>query len=584
MPGSTLHVRVRKGDLEGVRTILAGGADPSARNERGKSPLHVALESSSAGPEMIRLLLNHGAQVGPFTRDCVFKAALKSGDPEKLAVILAAGAEILGADENGYDALIHAVYGGGPRLLEVLNLLLSRGAPLDRITRYNESALGVLSHRGRFDAVGLLLKAGANPQPLGWTPLHQAAALGSTSDLERELRNGAPLEGRDAWERTAFLLSVTAGHVENASLLRERGADIRARGRRGKTALQLAVESHRLEMLRWLLGILPDVEEKDDFGATALMVAAEHGDAESVGILLETGANADARTPITLPKEALEKFPAANFGTRLMTSALARTSSREVALKLLEAGSDPADLTSSARREMFGLPEAGDLAESDVSPEDFARARNRRFGTRNPEAMDEPFWIAMIRSGWSGYHANQFLQGPSSQDQGPVWCASRFGQSITLLPDGRAVLIAGEHEDSYDPDFCIYNDVFVREVDGSIHIFGYPREIFPPTDFHTATLLGEWIYVIGSLGYFGKREFGRTPVYRLNTRTFAIERLDPKGEAPGWIHRHRATIVSPREIRVSGGGISRLADGREDIVPNDLSFVLEVEALTWRRE
>jgi hypothetical protein len=40
--------------------------------------------------------------------------------------------------------------------------------------------------------------------------------------------------------------------------------------------------------------------------------------------------------------------------------------------------------------------------------------------------------------------------------------------SLTLLPDGRAIQIGGEHEDYYDPDFCIYNDVFVHEPDRSI--------------------------------------------------------------------------------------------------------------------
>jgi len=58
-----------------------------------------------------------------------------------------------------------------------------------------------------------------------------------------------------------------------------------------------------------------------------------------------------------------------------------------------------------------------------------------------------------------------------------------------VLPDGREVLIAGEHEDYYDPDFFIYNDVVVRAPDGKFAIYGYSKEAFPPTDFHTATLL-----------------------------------------------------------------------------------------------
>ena len=61
--------------------------------------------------------------------------------------------------------------------------------------------------------------------------------------------------------------------------------------------------------------------------------------------------------------------------------------------------------------------------------------------------------------------------------------AQRFGQSLTLLPDGPALQFGGEHEDYYDPDFCIYNDVFVHEGDGSITIYGYPESAFPPRVF-----------------------------------------------------------------------------------------------------
>ena len=154
----------------------------------------------------------------------------------------------------------------------------------------------------------------------------------------------------------------------------------------------------------------------------------------------------------------------------------------------------------------------------------------------------------MIRAGVTGYEGALRFGAGSEQVTRPVWCAQRFGQSMTFLPDGRIVQIAGEHEDHYDPDFCIYNDVFVHGVDGSIAIYGYPESVFPPTDFHTATLVGGSVYVIGSLGYQGTRRFGETPVYRLDVRTFAIERLGPTGEAPGWIFGgHRATETSPRE-------------------------------------
>src|SRR5439155_18625462 len=122
--------------------------------------------------------------------------------------------------------------------------------------------------------------------------------------------------------------------------------------------------------------------------------------------------------------------------------------------------------------------------------------RSRRFGAGNPEKMVEPFWEGMIRSGINAYRAAERYDNNADLKRSPVWCAQRFGQSITRLLDGRIVQVAGEHEDSYDLDFSIYNDVFVHETGGMIHIFGYPESVFPATDFHTATLVGEQIFLI----------------------------------------------------------------------------------------
>jgi hypothetical protein len=117
---------------------------------------------------------------------------------------------------------------------------------------------------------------------------------------------------------------------------------------------------------------------------------------------------------------------------------------------------------------------------------------------------------------------------------------SRYGQSITLLPDGRVIAIGGYHDDP--PDFCIYNDVVVYDERGNFKIYGYPKDVFPPTDFHTATLVDDWIYIIGNIGYDKDRIEGETPVYRLNCTTFAIEPVITAGECPGWISGHHAVV------------------------------------------
>jgi hypothetical protein len=188
----------------------------------------------------------------------------------------------------------------------------------------------------------------------------------------------------------------------------------------------------------------------------------------------------------------------------------------------------------------------------------------------------------MIRSGISAYEGAQLSGG--TRDDCPVWCAQRFGQSLTLLPDGRAIQIAGEHEDHYDPDFYIYNDVFVHHPDGRIDIFCYPQDVFPPTDFHTATLIEDSIYIIGSLGYPGSRQFGETPVYRLDTKTLQISRMNATGDQPGWISSHRAVPTSSHEIRVWGGKIDAVANDKETYEDNQGSWVLDISLLRWRRQ
>ncbi len=500
-------------------------------------------------------------------QDLDLATAIGQGDPDVVAALIAAGADVRYKGEHGYDALLAAVHNRDvardPRLLDLLGLLVANGVDLNGITTYKESGLRVLSRIGRFDAVRLLLDAGADRGQLQWTPLIEAVVLGSLADVERLATGGAPLEETDWWERTAWLVALLAGELAKAQLLRDLGADVDARGRCGQPPLFYAIEGHHPEIVRWLLDIGQDLEQKDEFDGTALMCAVECADLECAKVLL--GAGADV-----------------NYESKT-DSVLYHAETKEIAKLLLDAGADPRHLSQAGRRALCGL---GGTAQriTGTSKEEFLRARTRTFGTTNPDLMQEPFWEAMIRAGISGYQAAATFELASSHAGSPVWSAMRFGQSITFLPDGRIVQIAGEHEDSYDPDFCIYNDVFVHGGDGSIAIFGYPEAVFPPTDFHTATLIGGAIYVIGSLGYEGTRRSGQTPVHRLDIGTLRMERLDATGDGPGWIYEHRAVRLGPSEIRVSGGKVVTSNDDDEPHGENAAIFVLDVERLRWRRE
>jgi ankyrin repeat protein len=495
-------------------------------------------------------------------------SALNEGDPAVIRALLDAGGRLDYGRANGYDALLDAVHGRDvlrdPRLMELLELLIANKAPLNGISSYKESGLRVLSRIGRFDAVQLLLGAGADAEHLRWTPLMHAVATGTAAEVEQLLRDGAALEETDWWSRTAWLIALQTGDLAKCELLRGHGANIHACGRCRMPPLFYPIDCHHAHVLRWLIDIGLNIEQTDEFGTTPLIEAAEYGDLECVEILLAAGASL---------RHVCNG-----------SAALGHASTAAVATRLLAAGADPKDLTHERCRGLLGLPEDADANLLKVSAEDFRRGRARRFGSANPERMDEPFWKGMIHAGINAYQAAQlFGEEGFGKSHVPVWCAQRFGQSITFLPDGRIVLVGGEHEDSYDADFCIYNDVFVRAPDGTFTIFGYPESVFPPTDFHTATLVGgEHLYIIGSLGYYGTRRFGETPVYRLDTRTFAIERLHVTGDSPGWIHRHRADLISAHKIRVSGGKVATLIDGKETHSENERRFVLDLDRLIWR--
>jgi ankyrin repeat protein len=489
--------------------------------------------------------------------------ALGEGNPRVVRALIEAGADVHYQREAGYDALLDAVHGRDvaqdPRLIELLTLLIAHGINLSSVTSYGESGLRVLSRLGRFDAVRVLLAAGADRSQLEWTPLMEAVALGSFSDVQTVLAQGALLEKRDWWSRTAWLIALLSGDIEKAKLLREHGADTQARGRCGSPPLFYAIHGHHANVLQWLLQEGADFRQSDDFGTTPLMAAVENDDLACVEILLDAGAEVEVNANGT---------------------ALSSASSREVIMRLLDAGADPADAD---QRVVLGLQCDSALTLAAVSRDDFRRAPTRIFGQNNPERMNQPFWEAMIRCGASAYEARITFEDSGGNAARPIWCAQRFGQTLTLLSDGRAIQIGGEHEDFYDPDFCIYNDVFVHEHDGSIAIYGYPDSVFEPTDFHTATLVGNSIYLIGCLGYQEARRYGETPVYKLNVDSLRIDRLSPRGEQPGWIYKHRALVVSSHEIRIWGGLIAT-ESSTESEEPNVSCFVLDVDRLVWRSD
>ncbi|MEA5624633.1 ankyrin repeat domain-containing protein [Nostoc sp. UHCC 0251] len=564
-----IHVYAQQGNIAGVASKIANGVDIDRLDEHSQqTPLMFAVSSANAGVDMVRFLLEHGADVNAVEQEyqkAVLGLAVQSGNLDKIQLILDAGADINYQSPDGYDVLINAMYGRDimqdENLISTLNLLISRGAAVNGISSYGETAIKVAAHVGRFDAVKLLLNAGANPEQLEWTELMHAIVFGSLEQVKLLLEQGADQDVRDCWHRTPWLLSIQMGELPKAKLLLAAGANHNDVGNCGKTPLMYAVENNRLSVLQWLIAEGFDIEATDDFDNTALIIAAEYGATDCVKILLEAGAN---------PSRI----------NHCDGKAIKITTNKEIVKMLIAAGEDVSDINDDMRRSLTGIANSK-FSLSELSPKQYFAGKHPRFGKTNPELMQIPFWQVMIYEGCSAYSAqNTFKDTENRQDK--VWCYDRFGRTITQLPDGRIVEIAGEHEDYYDSNFCIYNDVVVYQGDGKFQIYGYPKDVFPPTDFHSATLFGEYIYIIGSLGYSDTRIYNETPVYRLNIYTFEIEKVETTGEKPGWISRHKAYYKEPAKIYITGGKLCVLNnDQSEDYIDNSVDYVLDLINLTW---
>lgn len=230
--------------------------------------------------------------------------------------------------------------------------------------------------------------------------------------------------------------------------------------------------------------------------------------------------------------------------------------------------------------------EAQNLLHGSMPPPVLAKGeylawRAPRAVTGHPTQLDNPLWNWLIKTRHSGFAATEILGGPSPFDAGPTWCFNRFGRSKTLLADGRIVYIGGEHEDHYDPDFFIYNDVVVIAPDGKISIYGYPKDMFGPTDFHSATLVGKRIVIIGCLGYPDARKAGSTPVYRLALDKMRIEKLPSYGDGPGWIWGHQAVLRPDGRAIVTRGGEVWTADGK--IAKSEGAWQYEWSTGSWTK-
>ena len=326
----------------------------------------------------------------------VADAAMRA-DLDKVRILLKAGADVNVAQGDGMTAL-H--WSAENRSVEMAAMLIYAGANVEAVTRIGGyTPLHLASRSGSAAIVQELLEAGANPTVAssagGATPLHFAASASSRGSVISLLDHGAEIDAREsAWEQTPLMFAASLGRTEIVELLLSRGADLSvttsavylpalqdedraARQRRDKvldgfraqnvsgseswrpspTEVQAAMESSRIDPEE---SANPEEEGEDAYneqvgvpggnsyadlvgtmgGTTALIHAVREGHLETVGVLLDHGADINQ--------------PSAGDQTTPLLSAIIN-GYFDLALELLKHGADPRLASTAGTTPLFSV-------------------------------------------------------------------------------------------------------------------------------------------------------------------------------------------------------------------------------------
>ncbi len=155
---------------------------------------------------------------------------------------------------------------------EIIKILLAAGSDVNARNKEGSTALMLAARDGGIESVGALLDANAN-----------------ANDVNEH-------------GRSAFLLAAEGGQTRIVENFLASGADPNSTDKYGTTALMVA--AHKPEIVKLLLdaGALVDVKT-EPLGMTALYIAAQNGWVEAVRLLVNAGANVnakdmDGRTPL----------------------------------------------------------------------------------------------------------------------------------------------------------------------------------------------------------------------------------------------------------------------------------------------
>nr|NP_001261738.1 rolling pebbles, isoform H [Drosophila melanogaster]AGB94431.1 rolling pebbles, isoform H [Drosophila melanogaster] len=299
-----LCIAAHEGILPMVSLLLEFGADVGLTNSQGCTPLILAAMRGHC--DVVRPLVAAGSSLGQLdiTQRCALVHAARMGHLSVVKYLLACDwsprphSQDVTRSVALQQALIGAAAQAHCKILEDLLDLNETEFDLDvngMEPSSGELALTAAARHGCIDVVGILLSRGAqidarNRQ--GYSALWLAVKEGHWSVVEHLLQRGALLdEPLGQTRKTPLMIAAEEGHLELVDLLLARGAQREAQDHEGFTALSWACLRGHLAAAKTLIEHGCNRHHEDHNGRTALDLAAYQGAASLVIYILEQGGN-----------------------------------------------------------------------------------------------------------------------------------------------------------------------------------------------------------------------------------------------------------------------------------------------------
>jgi|GEM_PF-5543501 ankyrin repeat protein len=272
----SLAIAFDKKDM--IRTLLQEGVDPNFKlgdTDYKRSHFHFFIaKARKINKGVFELFLAKGADLE--TKDFYTETPLITATQldftlkDNAKFLIESGANLKAENRFGKTALMSAVF---VQNLEMIDLLIAAGAPVDQVDKQGNSALIAMINMG----------TGVDSDKL------------KPKIIEKLLNAEAKIDLANNEGNTALHEAVIGNNLLLLQFLTEQNANTTIQNYKKKTALDQAIINEKWEAVKILLKVEKDLDRLDSYGSTMLHSAIMNEKLELIKLLLDAGANKETK-------------------------------------------------------------------------------------------------------------------------------------------------------------------------------------------------------------------------------------------------------------------------------------------------